>query len=379
MKKRENIFGKLIAALMLITVFITGCGSSAGDFATAASDVMYEAADEMADYGYSESNKAMGKSSGGYEYDTYAEEAVEEESYDGSDYDEDAARVIASEDTAAALNADKIVYYADVNLSSIHFDNARKQIEELADKYGAILQSENFSEGDIGWYTRGDEQGSNRRYYYVEYRVPADNYKALLNETYELDAVVSNMNRSAQNITQRYSDVKAEIKSLETELEQLEEIMKDAKKIEDVLYIQDKITEVRTRLNQDKSDIQSMDIDVAYSYVNVSLQEVKEYIEPEPEPTEDLSFEEQIMLSFNNSIVEFYAFCDKAAIFCARNWIKIIVCIIILIILIGIIRGGGARRYARRELKREYKEKKLEMKQRYRELKKEKKKAAKEE
>ncbi len=371
MKKNDIIFGRLLPAIMLTAVLVTGCGSSAREFASEASEAVYDAADNMAEFGASSASSA--KSAGGYSYDGdfYAdEEAVAEEAADIG-VDEDGISTVASGSETPVLNAKKIVYHADVSLSSKEFDTARAQIEETAEKYGAILQSENFNQSDIGWYMRGEETGSEKRYYYVEYRVPADNYRDMLNETYNMNAVVNNMNRSAQNITQRYSDVSAEIESLETELEQLEEIMKDAKKIEDVLYIQERITEVRTSLNQAKSDIRMMDTDVAYSYVNISLQEVKEY--KEPEPPADLPFEQQLMLSFNNSIVEFYKFCDDAAIFAARNWIKIIVFIIILIILIAIIRGGGARRYARRELKREYKEKKLEMKRKYREMKQEKK------
>ncbi|MBQ7464436.1 MAG: hypothetical protein IJS86_06215, partial [Lachnospiraceae bacterium] len=93
----------------------------------------------------------------------------------------------------------------------------------------------------------------------------------------------------------------------------------------------------------------------------------------EPEPAADLPFEQQLIESFNNSIIEFYKFCDDAAIYIARNWIKILAWLVVILIIIAIIRGGGARRYARRELKREYKEKKLEAKMRYREMKQQKK------
>ncbi len=379
MNRNEMIFGKLLPALMLVTVFATGCGSSVSEMAERATEAVYDAAEDVAGMGAAKAAAPAAKESGGYAandamYDTAAEEAYEEEpesAGSGADYNEADITTVGTADDKPVLDADKIVYYADINLSSKHFDNAREQIGQLADKYGAILENENYNEGDIGWYTRGDEGGSNRRYYYVEYRVPAENYKALLSEAYDLDAVVSNLNRSAQNITRSYYDTKAEIDSLETEMEQLEEIMKDAKKIEDVLYIQERITEVRTRLNSCRSNISRMDTDVAYSYVNVSLQEVKEY--KEPEPAADLPFEQQLVESFNNSIIEFYKFCDDAAIYIARNWIKILAWLVVILIVIAIIRGGGARRYARRELKREYKEKKLEAKMRYREMKQQKK------
>ncbi len=381
MNKNDLFFGRLLPALMLVTVLVTGCGSGMESVAERASEAAYEAAADIADFGSENMLAPAAKASGGYaansmEYDVVPEEPAYEAEYEEG-YSEDDITTVGSTNDSPVLDADKIVYYADINLSSKHFDNARGQIDQLAEKYGAILENENYNEGDIGWYTRGDENGSSRRYYYAQYRVPAENYKKLLSDAYDLDAVVSSLNRSAQNITRNYYDTKAEIESLETELEQLEEIMKEAKKIEDVLYIQDRITEVRTHLNRDKSEINRMDTDVAYSYVNISLQEVKEY--KEPEPPADLPFDQQLMQNFNNSIIEFYEFCDKAAIYIARNWIKILVWLVIILIIIAIIRGGGARRYARRELKREYKEKKLEMKRRYRELKRERRQQKKEE
>ncbi|MBR5377142.1 MAG: DUF4349 domain-containing protein [Lachnospiraceae bacterium] len=384
MKKNDLIFGRLLPALMLVTVLATGCGSAVGSVAEKASEAAYEAASDLADMGSAKlAAPAATRAAGGYAANSmdYDSDAETEEAYSDevneAGYDEDDISTVGSSDDKPVLDADKIVYYADISLSSKHFDNARKQIDELAGKYGAILENENYNEGDISWYTSGDEEGSYRRSYYASYRVPAANYKPLLSEAYDLDAVVSSLNRSAQNITRSYYDMKAEIESLETELDQLEDIMKDAKKIEDVLYIQERITEVRTHLNSDRSQIQKMDTDVAYSYVNISLQEVKEY--KEPEPPADLPFEQQLILSFNNSIIEFYEFCDNAAIFIARNWIKILAWLVVLLIIIAIIRGGGARRYARRELKREYKEKKLEMKKRYREMKQERKQKKKEE
>ena len=367
-------FGKLLPAIMLVTVFVTGCGSAMGSVAEKASEVAYEAASDLADYGSMNDAAPVAKAARGYAAENMEFDAVEEASdggYEEPAYTEDDITTVGSTEDTPVLDADKIVYYADISLSSKHFENARDQIGKLADKYGAILENENYSEGDIDWYTRGDEDGSKRRNYYVVYRVPAENYKALLSEAYDLDAVVSSLNRNAQNITRSYYDTKAEIESLETEMEQLEDIMKDAKKIEDVLYIQERITEVRTQLNRNKSELQRMDMDVAYSYVNISLQEVKEY--KEPEPPADLPFDQQVMQSFNNSIIEFYQFCDDATIFIARNWIKILAWLVVILIIISIIRGGGARRYARRELKREYKEKKLEMKKKYRQMKQEKK------
>ena len=143
-------------------------------------------------------------------------------------------------------------------------------------------------------------------------------------------------------------------------MKQLKAIMKEANRVEDVLSIQDRITEVQTRINRDKSDISRMNTDIAYSYVNISLQEVMAYKEPEPEP--DMTYEQKLMRNFYNSLVEFEEFCYDLGLFVVRNWIKIIFWIVVIIIVISIFKGGRAKREIRREVKRQYREKKKEEK-----------------
>ena len=375
MKKRENIFGKLLLILMIASVLITGCGSSGLNSAEAvvsdafysaknAAQGAYEGAQKAAGYAADTANEwydeAVDTAESFYE-GPVAEEAANDEGYEGYDQGTgDGIKAVASAGNEVVLDSEKIVYHADISVSSKNFDHAREQIKEAAEKYGAVLQTENYNENDIGWYMRGDESGSNRRYYYVEYRVPTQNYNDMLSETGNMDAVVNYIDTSAVNITQQYSDVEAEIEALEAELKQLKDIMKDAKKVEDVLYIQERITEVLSALNRNKSNLKRMDTDVAYSYVNISLQEVAAYKEPEPSP--NLTYEEKLMKNFYNSIIEFENFCYDFVLYAVRNWIKILAVIIILIIVISIFRGGKDKRAIRKEVKKQYKENKKEEK-----------------
>ena len=392
MEKREIIIGKIALVLMMAAVLVTGCGSdsysaaydTAADYASEAVNTASKAAGSFADNAgrlydeaaasaetiYEDFEEAAAYESGAYDK---AEAPEAEESYENYNEDTDAGYGLSEGDSAGAgepkktadtsdevlLDAEKIVYHADISISSKDFDKSRNQIKAAAEKYGALIQSENYYENDISWYTRGDERNG-RRNYYVELRVPSKNYEALLSETGNIEGVVNNVNTSAQNITRQYSDTKAEIESLEEEMKQLKAIMKEANRVEDVLSIQDRITEVQTRINRDKSDISRMNTDIAYSYVNISLQEVMAYKEPEPEP--DMTYEQKLMRNFYNSLVEFEEFCYDFGLFVVRNWIKIIFWIVVIIIVISIIRGGKGKREIRREVKRQYREKKKEEK-----------------
>ncbi len=386
MEKREIIIGRIALVLMLVSVLVTGCGSTsysdvydtAAEYASGAADTASKAMDSFADNAgriYDEAADSAEaiyedfEEAASYEAPSY-EEAEAVEAYDG-DYEggyntsaspeegETGVKKTADTSDKVVLDSEKIVYYADINMSSKNCETARKQIKDAAEKYGALIQEENYYENDISWYTSDSERGG-RRNYYVELRVPSDNYNALISEAGNMDAVVNNVNTSAQNITRQYYDTQAEIDSLEDEMKQLKAIMKEAKKVEDVLYIQDRITEIQTRINSDKSQISRMNTDIAYSYVNITLQEVMIYKEPEPEP--DMTYEQKLMRNFYNSLVEFEEFCYDFVLYFVRNWIKILAAILILIIIISIFRGGRSKREIRREVKRQYKEKKREEK-----------------
>ncbi len=380
MEKWEIFIGKIALVLMLTAVLVTGCGSdsysaafdSAADYASEAVDMMadnagriYEDAAESAAGIYEDFEAAAAyesKSTAAPDSEESYEENYDEE-YDGgygiSGTEDESSKKVADTSDGVLLDAEKIVYHADISMSSKNFEKARKQIKDVAEKYGALVQSENFYENDIGWYTKGEERTA-RRNYYVELRVPSNNYDALIKEAGSIDGVINSVSTSAQNITRQYSDTKAEIASLEEEMQQLKAMMKEATKVEYVLYIQDRITEIQTRINQDKSNISRMDTDIAYSYVNITLQEVMLYKEPEPEP--DMTYEQKLMRNFYNSLVEFEEFCYDFVLFVVRNWIKIIFWIIVIIIVISIFRGGRDKREIRREVKKQYREKKKEEK-----------------
>lgn len=237
----------------------------------------------------------------------------------------------------AALNADKIVYTADISMSTKEFDKAVKQLKAITKKYGAIVQSENYSEGDTDWYTNGNgTRNAGSRSYYVSLRVPSKNYNTMLDATGSMNAVTDSRNSNAENISQQYSDTQAQISSLKAELVQLNGIMQKATKVQDILDIQQRITEVQTQLDQAQSDMDRMDTDVAYSYVNVTLNEVAEYSD-KPDSS-DISFGRKIINNFVKSLADFAEFCRNLVLFLALNWIKIVILAAVVFIIVRIRR-----------------------------------------
>ena len=320
MRKKVIYFALSLTAAAVLA----GCGSSSTSYESAAPEAAYDSKTANNADIYDDSGEAAYSSDG----DTYAAGDGESESSADNDKSESTTDV-----EKTVLESDKIVYTADISLSSKEFDKALAQIKSAADKYGAIVQSENYYEGDTSWYTDGqDYRNGGSRSYSVSLRVPSKNYNAMLDSTGSMNAVVDSKNSTAENISQQYSDMQAEIKSLEAELVQLNGIMQQATRVQDVMDIQERITEVQTQLNQDRSDIDRMDTDVAYSYVNITLNEVSVYVE-KPDSAE-ATFGEKLVKNFLQSLSEFAEFCRNLVIFLVRNWIKLIIFALIIILVI---------------------------------------------
>ena len=86
---------------------------------------------------------------------------------------------------------------------------------------------------------------------------------------------------------------------LEVEQDRLLEIMKKADKVEDLIKLEERLTQVRTDLEIYKSKIKNWDQLVAFSTFTINLREVKE-IEPIKAPNPN--FMTRIKSSFNKSI-----------------------------------------------------------------------------
>jgi hypothetical protein len=115
---------------------------------------------------------------------------------------------------------------------------------------------------------------------YLTIRIPTENYEDFLAGLEGSGRVVSR-NVWVDNITRSYYDQKAVLKALEVQEERLLDMMDKAETIEDMIAVEARLTEVQTQLNQARTTLSGMDFDVAYSTVNLTIEEVTRYVPQE--------------------------------------------------------------------------------------------------
>ena len=230
MKRHARIFTGLLAAFTACAL-LAGCGASSAS-STAIAEISQSAA---ADY---ESTP--------------------------SGWGGDTTEGMTNEDTLLAPDpARKIIYTADLSLESTEFDAASSAL------LGALAQA--------GGYVQSSESGGNTEYgRWIRWslRVPADQYRSFLTAA-ENAASRTSLSESTEDVTADYVDVEARPNSLEGQRQRLEELRAQAGNLEDLLAIENQLTQVQYQIESYTGQKRVLDDQITYSTVNVYLDEVK--------------------------------------------------------------------------------------------------------
>lgn len=189
----------------------------------------------------------------------------EEYAYTAENAVGDAKGVVPTADTSTSAvlpSGRKLIRNAELGVETKSFD----------DFHTAVLQKTAVLQG----YVESSETGAfgTLRYEHLVLRIPADSLDVFLTNVAELGTVTS-QETSVQDVTDRYIDVKSRLAALETEQETLLALMKKADKLTDILEIQDRLTEVRGTLESYKAQLQSLDSQIDYSTVTMTVNEVE--------------------------------------------------------------------------------------------------------
>jgi hypothetical protein len=103
-------------------------------------------------------------------------------------------------------------------------------------------------------------------------RVPSANFQKATDEIVKLGLRVLHQKTTGQDVTAEYIDLEARLRAKKALEAQYFEIMKRASKISDVLEVQQKLTEVRTEIEQAEGRRRYLDNQSTLSTINISLQ-----------------------------------------------------------------------------------------------------------
>ena len=224
----------------------------------------------------------------------------------------------------AAESNQKLIYTCDMEIQTLTFTETAQKIRDAIRQYNGIIEYESASDSDRSWYEDSTKERGTL-FSNLVIRIPVENYEDFLKDLEGAGGRITDRSMSVQNITQVYNDQTVYIQSLETQETRLMQMMEQAQTIDEMIAVEARLTEVQTELNQARSRLAGMDTDVAYSTVNLSLQEVVRYTDTVTKKT----FPERIRIIFSDSLDDF-----------RRTMEALLTCIIYLLpyaVLAGII------------------------------------------
>ena len=230
------------------------------------------------------------------------------------------------------INPDKIIYSADATLETTDFDVTVEKLGALIKEYGGFIESSSVRGVNI--YNRG-YYGSRSADYTI--RVPSKNFSTLMNEL----SVIGNVpytHTYTDNITTQYYDAQARLTAYEAQEQSLLAMLEKAETIEDIISIEDKLTDVRYNIDSVKSRLTNWDRQVSYSTVNLSVEEVVEY-----SPEAKISYGERLWLSLKNGLKSVGDFFSDFLVWFVGALPALVILAVLLIVLLPLLRRLNRR------------------------------------
>ena len=167
--------------------------------------------------------------------------------------------------TASSRESQKLIYTANVSLDTTDYKKSAESLRSLMAECEAFAEYEDES-------TYGSQDLHILR---LTLRVPAENYDKLMAGMDGIEGTVTNRSSQVTNITREYADNEAIIEGLEIQEERLLDMMEQAETIEDMILVEERLSEVQTELNRARNSRETMDSEVSLSTVSVTITEVR--------------------------------------------------------------------------------------------------------
>ncbi len=337
----KKVMLKRIAVLFLsmaLLCSLSACGAGSSNTGDSGDSGVSAGASDSASY------------DGGY-YDTDSDqEEISEASDSASDEN-------ASDDSDVGTNQDqKLVYKATLHVETLAYQETMEAIYALVNEVGGIIASESTTDSNYSWYRSGSSNTGTMTTN-MTVRVPSNQYTAFINGVDGSGGRVTSRTQNVENITRTYNDQTVLVSALETQEERLQNMMKQAQTIDEMISIEERLTSVQTQLNQAKSYLASLEKDVAYSTVTLNIREVHDYTDTNTETT---SYAERVKNAVKNSASSFLQFMQDLTIILIELLPYLIFFGIIIWIIICIIRWRR-RKHPRDKEKKPKKQKKQKM------------------
>lgn len=162
----------------------------------------------------------------------------------------------------------KLIKTVDMSVETKDFDGMLAGLKQQIAEAGGYVENMNTYNGSI-YSGSGRTRSSD-----MTVRIPEEKLDAFLGEVNQLGNVIRRSD-SVEDVTLTYVDLESHKKALETESARLLELLEKAETVEDIITIEQRLSDVRYQIESMESQLRTYDNKISYSTVYLSIQEVE--------------------------------------------------------------------------------------------------------
>ena len=198
----------------------------------------------------------------------------------------------SSKGSTAELPSDrKLIVTVNMDAETEDLDAMLAHIDGKIAALGGYMESQEIYNGSA--YSNYRHRNA-----HMTIRIPAENLSQFVDLVSQNCNIISNY-RTSDDVTLQYVSLESRIKALEIEQERLLALLEKADNLKDILTLEEHLTSVRYQLERYASQLRSLENQVTYATIYLSVTEVKEYT---PVVKEEPTAWERIAKGFVKSI-----------------------------------------------------------------------------
>lgn len=161
----------------------------------------------------------------------------------------------------------KLIKRLYMDMETKEFDNTLQKVNSMVLQVGGYMESSNIS-GSSYYQENGNRNA------YIVCRIPVSQYDGFVQNITQVGNVI-NTQENTEDITLQYVDTESHIKALQVEQDRLLTLLNQAEKMEDIIVIESKLTDIRYELQNFETTLKTYDNQIEYSTITVNIMEVE--------------------------------------------------------------------------------------------------------